>query len=151
MTYQKIIGNQLAETLDELFFIDSQGLILNEIRDPEMIRAAMDRLKGSQHPSASSKLERLQQLHQRKLAVLQAHKEREKATHQKMHEVAKKFGYRRVAGEKGNYIHKDTGHKLSIGPGNQWSHVRNGKKRATIGTTPIRSLKQHLTNLHAQF
>lgn len=144
MKFSKEIGRTLAETLEELFILEE--LQLDEIRDPTVLKAEIKRLETSTHQTAAARLERLQRLHDRKLASMEARAARQNANQTKMHEIAKSHGYKAVKGKEGHY-HRD-GHRLVIGPGNKWSHRQMGHKRSVIGKTPIRTLMQHLKSLH---
>ena len=145
MDYSKTIGETLAETLSELFVIDDMGIPLNEIRDLATLKghlAAAEKKYGVKH----AKYKALQNLHAaeaRKVERLQRIKDR-----QEHH--AKNFGYTAVKGSKRNeWVHKDTGHKLTFGKDRSWSHMKSGGKRAKGGNaTPIRDLRRHLKKLH---
>src|ERR1700733_10813842 len=143
--YSKEIGKVLAETLEELIIAES--LQLDEIRDPAVLRAHMKRLEKSNHATRGTRLANLQRLHDRKSAMLDKQKETEKTVHSKMGGMARSFGYKKVKGQHGVFQHPE-GHSLSIGPGNQWKHVKAGRTRAVHGMTIIRSLHQHLKKLH---
>jgi hypothetical protein len=146
MNYAKKIGQTLAETVEELVIMDE--LQLDEIRDPALLKAEIKRLGTSAHPSASARMDRLQRLHDRKLASVEAQQARQVSNETKMHGIAKKFGYKGVKGQQGKFMRD--GHTLTIGPGNKWSHRRAGNKRSTIGKTPIRTLVKHLKSLHEE-
>lgn len=149
MNYSQEIGKNLAETLTELFVIDEMGIPLNEIRDLETLKGHLATAKekyGVKHP----KYQTLLGLHAKKEASEQRKAERMSRikTRQEFH--AKRYGYKPVKGSKRNeWVHGETGHKLSFGDGRSWSHMKSGGKRAKGGgATPIRDLRQHLAKLH---
>ena len=149
MNYSQEIGKNLAETLTELFVIDEMGIPLNEIRDLETLKGHLATAKekyGVKHP----KYQTLLGLHAKKEASEQRKAERMERikTRQEFH--AKRYGYKPVKGSKRNeWVHGETGHKLTFGDGRSWSHMKAGGKRAKGGNaTPIRDLRRHLARLH---
>jgi hypothetical protein len=149
MNYSQEIGQTLAETLTELFVIDEMGIPLNEIRDLATLKGHLDSAAekyGVKHP----KYKALQNLHAKKEAAENRKTERmtRVKTRQEFH--AKRYGYKPVKGSKRNeWVHGETGHKLSFGDGRSWSHMKSGGKRAKGGNaTPIRDLRRHLAKLH---
>lgn len=149
MSYAKQIGETLAETLTELFALED--IPLNEIRDLSTLQQHMKQAEskyGVKHP----KYRALQSLHAKKEAAETRKAERQTRikTRQEFH--AKRYGYAPVKGTKRTqWVHKDTGHKLSFGDNRSWSHLKSGGKRAKGGNaTPIRDLRNHLSSLHEE-
>ena len=144
MNFSSLIDRLLTEAIEELDLAEDTGLELTEIRDLARLQGAMDRL-GKDHPH----YDRLASLHARKSQI----EERKAEKNAKMHAMAKAYGYRRTSrkkkGEPVEYVHQETGHRLTIHPNNTWNHLQSGRKRTTQGISPLRHLRQHLNRLHA--
>jgi hypothetical protein len=147
MSYAKQIGETLAETLTELFAVED--IPLNEIRDLSTLRHHMKQAEAK-YGVKHAKYKALQNLHAKKEAAEARKAERQARIKSRQEFHAKRFGYSPVKGSKRNeWVHKDTGHKLTFGDNRSWSHMKSGGKRAKGGNaTPIRDLRRHLSSLH---
>lgn len=149
MDYTKQIGETLAETLSELFVIDDLNISLNEIRDLKTLQGHM-KAAEAKYGTKHAKYKALANLHAKKTAAEGRKSERMNRVKDRQEFHAKRLGYTPVTGSKrSEWVHKDTGHKLSFGTDRSWSHLKAGAKRAKGGNaTPIRDLKNHLSSLH---
>lgn len=149
MDYSKQIGSTLSETLSEIIALDDMGISLNEIRDLDTLKGHLETAKNK-YGVKHDKYKTLMRLHAKKTAAEARKVERTARIKSRQEFHAQRYGYKPVKGSKRNeWVHADTGHKLTFGGDRSWSHLKAGGKRPKGGNaTPIRDLRQHLAKLH---